>query len=164
MWWKCDSCEFETEERGGEPYKYCPKCGSQEIKKVDTKNVAKSREKEFRDELKKEVIEGVNSIMQGEEIAKLISKGGWEFSTEPVSGLKGVKNVKSSMVLKNRTMVAIIAAGEIDTENKIAEYPLEFVEIAKKIGAETVILMQKDYPCILKLPNDRFMIIAPRVE
>jgi uncharacterized Zn finger protein (UPF0148 family) len=160
---KEEGCGFESVEE----INYCPKCGHN-IEAVDEeKTREEERKKEeatkLKDAIENDIIRQFNAIVCDKETAKLLSNG-WEMKQTPISKLKGMKNLKSRFSFGNKEFVACIAEGEIDSKHKVAEYTLEYLEIAKKLGAETIIVMEKDYPCYGKLPNGRFIVIAPRVE
>jgi hypothetical protein len=145
-------------------YKYCPHCGAEPLEYVDEKMLQEENRKKYEKETKEKLLSEITSMFHNKKYLYLFMKG-WEISTQSeMPSLKGIKTVKTDIVLKDRCTIAMIAEGELDTENKLAEYPLEYIEIAKNLGAETIIVMQKDYPCIGRLPDHKFIIIAPRVS
>jgi hypothetical protein len=142
--------------------KFCKYCGSSTFEKIDESAIKKKAIEEDR----KKTIEEIMSFMGEKEIRALLDKG-WVIDSQSIEtskSLTGVKNVSGTIIMRDRCTVAMICNGTIDTEAKIAEYPLDYVDIAKKLGATSIIVTKKDYPCVAKLPDDKFLIIAPRVE
>lgn len=159
---RCNKCKFEGVGNKNE-YRYCPHCGAEPLEYLDEKILQEERLKKYEKETKEKLLFEITSMFRDKKYLSLLIKG-WEISTQDsMPKLKGIKTVKTDIVLKDKCTIAMIAEGELDTENKLAEYPLEYIEIAKKMGAETIIVMQKDYPCIGRLPDKKFIIIAPRV-
>lgn len=62
-------------------------------------------------------------------------------------------------------MIALVFRGGIDREKNVAEYPLDFLDISKKSGGDSLLVTKKDNPCFVKLNEDgRYMVICPRVS
>lgn len=133
-----------------------------------------SKVDEIIEDLKKEVqgvsFEEMNTLIQSfkPEVLYYLLKNKWEFMDKkdcPLQKLEGIKEMKNGICMKDPCVVAIIADAEIDEEKIIARYPLAYLDIAKKLGADEILVTKKNYPCFAKLPKEgRVIVIAPRVK
>jgi len=100
-------------------------------------------------------------------ILKGVIEGKWEENKDsgyPLEKLKGIKSVEKSLIFDDRAMIRVVFKGEISKKDMIAEYGIDFIESARKCGAEWLLLFDKDYPAIADLGNGWYMVIAPRID
>jgi hypothetical protein len=159
---KCDKCGYETS--ANDDFKFCPKCSSNSLKKINEQDIIAKKESEIREKIRKDVMDEISNLITRKEISSLLSNG-WKIADEvPIKALKGLKNIKNKLCIMSRDVVSVIIKADIDGKMKIAEYPLEYLKIAEKLGAESIVIMEKDYPCYGRLPDGEVIVIAPRVN
>lgn len=112
----------------------------------------------------------INEIIHAmpmDKVVKLLGKG-WSFGTEKdignISKLEGIKDVDKSMVLVDNHYAAMICRGKIDHKNTLNTYDMNYIDIAKMMGANTITLVRKEFPALFELKDNWIMIVAPRVD